>query len=236
MLHPKSNQAAKLRLVPYFGDLAMLLQFGRSKIWRQFYQGEKKPYWAIFIWLINVKIEMMALPSRAILRYNHGRHSTGVITGVWTFTLMMAFNAEYGIAWLASFVPFVAPVLAFFLTPTEFVNHLTVDIRSPFLMGFLMVFTVAHLIHVIRIYAKIGNTDDHAKRGSSWLSLLLPKSSKLSEYYIQWLLEPLLVVALGYLAWVVREDMAFLAFMALSAFCMWLQETADGTYRYYHDK
>ena len=234
-LKRKSNQTARLRLVPRFGDLAMILQFIRSKIWQQFYSGDKNPYWAVFVWVLSAKIEMFALVFRAVLRYDHGRHTTGIIMGLWSAVLVMAFNAEHMVAYLAGFVPFIAPACIFFITPSEFFNHLAVDIRSPLLCALLTIFTVVQSVHVFRIYAKQGNTDDHMKRGSSWLYKALPRNTNLPEYYVQWLAEPLLVFSLGYAAWIAWGDLTFFAFCGVSALCLWLQESADGLYRYYHE-
>lgn len=236
MLTTKSNQAAKLRLVSQYGDLAMFLQFMHSNIWRAFYTGEKKPYWKIFTWIIFAKIEMFALASRSLFRINHGENSTGVLMSIWTYTLIVTFNAEHVIGFLVSFIPFIAPLLPIFFSFEEFTNYTFIDIHSMPLMVWLILFTGVQSGHLIRIYYFKKTPDDKGSRGSSLILFLLPKKLKISEFSVQCFIEPGMIILFGIAGLVFLEDKVFFVFALISGLCLSFQELLDGAFRTYHSR
>lgn len=236
MITKKSNQTSKLRINPIFGDLGMIVQFIRSKMIRQIYSGDKKVWWTIFLWLMQAKVEMLAVLSRSILRYNHGRHTTGILMSIWALSMLIAFNFGQGYGYAISFIPFGAPILLINMSWSQFEGVVWYETTSQSIAIWAIIFTVFQLIHVGRIYAEIGNVDDHMRRGTSWLSQGIFKNKYLSEFHIQCFIEPLLVAGIGYGVWHFNDDLPFLIIACSSAICLFFQEFLDGSYRYYHSR
>ncbi|MCB0448188.1 MAG: hypothetical protein KDD03_11900 [Gelidibacter sp.] len=231
-----SDQSSKLRIVPHFGDVAMMLQLMRSKIWRELYEGSKKPYWRILVWLFAAKIEMFASASRCILRYRHGHNTTGLLMGLWVFSMIAAFNMDLVIGWLLVLIPFFSPLLVFVLDWGHLEQYLFLSIKSNLLLGFMVVSTSFQMVHVLLLKTKKGCNKDACKRGNSWLLFLLPNRFESLEIWVQTLIEPLLIVMVGLCGWWFFGDTVFLSFMVLSAISLCIQELADEMYRMYHGR
>lgn len=231
-----SNHIIKLRVNPIFGDLGMVVQFIKSGIVRNLWRGESKAFWSSFLWLLKAKIELVAMLSRSIFRYNHGRHTTGVFMSIWAITMVMAFNQGDAFGYVLSFVPFGTPLLLINVSWLQFQDIVWYEASSQFVSIWLGIFTVLQVIHVVRIYLEIGNTDDHMKRGTSWLYSGILKTKYLSEIKIQCLVEPVLTVLFGYVVWCFTGDIIFVVLTSASAICLFLQEFSDVAYRYYHSR
>ena len=224
MILQSSDQTHSLRVIPRFGDIALFIQLMRSKIWQQFYTGDKKPWWTILVWIINAKIEMFALVFRSLFRYNMGKHTTGFIFLVWSFTLLAAFNAQHSISFLVSFIPFIAPGFIFFIPSDELYSHLFIEVRSQILLVLMVLFLLVQSIHVIRLYMTKNGNQSGTKRGSSWLKTSIPIIKKCSEYLIQGIIEPVLILLFGWLGFEFFQDTTFFAFSGISALCLFYQE------------
>ena len=233
MITQASNQASKLKVVPHFGDVAMIIGFIHSKIWQQFYLSSKKPYWTISKWFINAKIEMFALSGRSILRYNHGSNTTGVMMSIWALAMMIAFNAAIWFGPALTFIPFISPILVF-IFPKEVFNYITVEYRSPFMLGLMITFVISQSVHIIMQNRKTKMPMDKNKRGQSLIMLCIPERYNINEYWVQCIVEPLLIAGIGYGVFLAYADMVFFAFMICTAVSIMLQEMADGLFRAYH--
>jgi len=231
-----TNQIAKLRVVPRFGDVAMINQLIHSKIWRQLYSGDIKAWFSVFVWLVNIKIEMFASSARHIFRFNHGRHSTGILTSLWTISMMVAFNSASEFGFMVTFVPFFLPVLPF-LIPVEKIEQMAlIDVRSEALLVVILVYTLCSIIHVLFIYLEKGETRDHAKRGTSILHVILKKILPVNEYFVQIIIEPMILILAGYIAIDLFFDPVLGVFLFLAAGSLFFQEIVDGVFRYVHRK
>ncbi len=236
MISKASDQISKLRVQPIFGDIGMSVQFIQSKIIRQMFEGDKKIYWTIIVWMFKAKIEMFALLSRSILRYNHGRHTTGIMMFIWTISMLLAFNSGDKIGYLLSFIPFGSPLLLINMSWMQFQEIIWFQTTSESIALWIGIFSFFQLIHVIRIYLEVGNKDDHMKRGASWIYMPFSRSKIISEFHVQCLIEPILIASIGYLIWINTGDMFFLILACTSGFCLFLQEFLDGSYRYLNSR
>ncbi len=236
MITKASNQTGKLRTVPVFSDLGMMVEFYRSKIWKNLFNGNQKAYWTVFLWLFAVKVEMFGLLLRSVFRYNFGRHTSGFLLSIWTVSMLVALNANAVEGYLFTLVPFGAPILMIGIEWETFLNLIWFNVRSQNVVILTAVFWVFHLIHVVRIYADKGEIDDHLKRGSSWIKRLFPHSKFITEFKIQCFIEPIIGIISGYLFWVFGDDVWMFFILSISGFCLFIQEFSDHAYQYYHDR
>lgn len=236
MISKASDHISRLRVQPIFGDIGMTVQFIQSKIIRQMFEGDKKIYWTIIVWMFKAKIEMFALLSRAILRYNHGRHTTGILMFLWTISMLLAFNSGDKIGYLLSFVPFGSPLLLINMSWMQFQEIIWFQTTSGSIAIWIGIFSFFQLIHVVRIYLEVGNINDHMKRGDSWIYLIFSRSKTISEFHIQCFIEPILIASIGYLVFVITGDLFFLILACTSASCLFLQEFLDGSNRYLNSR
>lgn len=233
MLIKKSNQTAKIRITPSFGDLSLFVQLMQSNIWRQLYMGDRKALWNIALWVISSKIDMFAQPLRAILRYDFGRHTTGVLMSVWALVLIIAFNVTHIVGWFFVFLPFGGPATVFLVPLETLISLVFIDIHSKPLMVLAIAFSIFQGTHLVRIYLERGNTTDHKKRGQSWIVMLLKSKLKINEVMFQCYLEPIIGLAIGYVVMMIFGDQVFFIYMFASSICLFIQEFSDVAYRYY---
>jgi len=231
-----SNQTARLRVIPKFGDLAMIVGLVRSNIWQQIYNGEKKYWWTIFIWLLNIKIELFASCGRLLLRYNHGRHTTGVLTFIWTISMMVAFNHIHAFGYFITFIPFIAPVLFVWLDINDVERIVFVDVHSELLVYWMVIYTLVSLIHIIIIYGEWGEIKDHTKRGTSIIYKVISRFRPIKEAKIEIAIEPLFLLLIGYCGSQFEEGPVFFIFMSIVAGCLFIQDVSDEAWRCLHTK
>jgi|GEM_PF-4765206 len=236
MISKATDHISKLRVWPVYGDLGMLVQFIKSSALKRIWTGDKKIFSATIIWLFKAKIEMLALMSRSIFRYNHGRHTTGILMLLWVLTMVVAFNQGNALGHLLSFIPFGSILLFVKANWVDVQEMIWFQVTSQAITIWLVIFTITHIVHVARIYLEVGNTTDHMKRGSSWLHSGIFKTRYISEYKTQCFIEPILTALMGYGVWLVYDDKLFLVLAIASAISIFLQEFADGSYRYYHSR
>lgn len=234
MITQSSNQTKKLRTIPAFGDLAMLVALYRSALWKELYSNSKKGLWRIVKWLINVKVDMLSLIIRSIFRISPGEHTTGVMIYIWTLCMLIAFNSNSIEAIFFTLIPFAAPVLLINIRGAEFVDIVWGNVRSENLAYLIGVFAVLQLVHVIRIYLSGDENVDRMKRGSSWIKLLFKHNKFITEFKIQCFVEPFIAAGIGYLFWKVEGDIWIFILLCSSAICLFLQEFLDKAYQHYH--
>lgn len=236
MITNSSNQSSKLRTIPPFGDLAMLVSLYRSPIWKELYSNSKKALWRTFKWLINVKVDMLASLLRAIFRKDHGEHTTGGLMYIWTLCMLLAFNSNSIEAIAFTLVPFFAPVMLINIQGAELIKIIWTNVRSGNVAYLIAIFTVFQLIHIIRIYLKNDENADRMKRGNSWIKMMFQDSKWLSEFKVQCYIEPILAVGIGYAFWKLDGDIWIFILLLSSAICLFLQEFLDRAYQYYHKR
>ena len=235
-LTKESNQTAKLRVVPKFGDVAMINQLIHTKIWRQLYTGDIKAWFSVALWLFNIKVEMFASSVRHLLRLFHGRHTTGILTSLWTISMMLAFNSTSEVGIIVTFVPFFIPFVPVFMAGKTMHRLAFIDIHSQAFLVFIAVYSLFSLIHIILIYSEKGEISDHSKRGRSIIHILLNRFLPINEYLVQCIIEPVLIAVTGYLVITILQDHTFGVFLCLGAASLFLQEMLDGTFQYVYKK
>jgi len=234
MITQSSNQTKKLRTIPAFGDLAMLVALYRSALWKELYSNSKKGLLRVIKWLINVKVDMLASVIRSVFRYNPGEHTTGGMMYIWTLCMLIAFNSASVEAIVFTLIPFVAPVLLINIRGTEFVDILWGNVRSENIAYLIVVFAVFQLLHVIRIYLNGDENADRMKRGTSWIKLLFKHNKFITEFKIQCFVEPVFAAGIGYILWTTQGDIWIFILLSSSAICLFLQEFFDKAYQHYH--
>ena len=91
---------------------------------------------------LQAKVEMLALLSRSILRYNHGRHTTGMLMSIWALSMLIAFNFGQGYGYAISFIPFGAPILLINMSWSQFEGVVWYETTSQSIAIWAIIFTV----------------------------------------------------------------------------------------------
>lgn len=163
----------------------------------------------------------------ALFRREFGIQSTGFVFSIMTFTLITMFNSTE--VWLI-FKPLVMiliPIIVFFKDKGDIYEYLFIDVHSKGLMVLAVVFLVAALVHVVKIYTGEGNPD-WGKRGESWIYTALSRRFDfINEYFVVGILEPLIVVLVGIVAFRFFDDGYLAIYLWLSAIATFAQESMD---------
>ncbi len=178
-------------------------------------------------------MEMFISPLKAVLRYAHGKRTTGIIITLMSVLMMIAFNTNNIIGYLATFFPLAAPIMPFLMTGDQIINATFFAIRSEPLLIFWMAYLVISTIHLLCIYKGVGTTHLAAtKRGTSILYGLLFKHFKLSEYTVEQFIEPLLAISIGYFLISSGVDFTFGLFLIIAGTCLFIQESYDAVSKF----
>lgn len=224
------ERTAKPSFVPKFSDPDLLKAILNSDFWQHVFLGEKKAAWLFFKALALLKSEMFASPLRAYLRHGHGRRTVGAAITFLSATMMMAFNSESALGALATFLPFTAPAVPFFLSGGELWDILFVGIRSRYLMFFWMGYLLLSTVHLIRANRDRGALPAH--RGTPLLQYLLPQGTDGFLRALVPFLEAAITGATGYALLATGADSTFGLFLIIAASCLLFQEVFDAVMQF----
>lgn len=223
-------RSAKPSFVPKFSDPDILKAVLNSEFWGHIFLGEKKAAWLFFKALALLKTEMFVSPLRMYLRHGHGRRTVGVTITLLSASMMMAFNSESALGALATFVPFIAPAVPFFMSGKELWDILFVDIRSQYLMYFWTGYVIFSTVHLVR--ANRGRGTAPAHRGTPFLqSLLSQKPDGILQVLLPFL-EPMIAGGIGYALMASGMDTTFGLFLVIAASCLLFQEAYDAVMKF----
>lgn len=227
MINRNSNRVAVQSFIPKFSDADILRVVIHSDFWRTLFLRQKEAIWMFAKAIFNIKLEMFISPIRMVLHGSHGRRTTGVFIVVMSCLMMIGFNAKtpWGIA--ANLFPFAAPILPFFMTPAQLTDSTFGEIRSANMMYFWMGYLVISSIHLLVIYKQKVDVIPPTKRGVSWLYLFVFKHIYIPENFVILIIEPILVVAIGYGLHAYSIDSVMGLFLIISGLCLFIQEFYD---------
>jgi hypothetical protein len=233
MINRNDDRVAKPSFVPKFSDPDIIRAVLNSEIWKHLFLGEKKAAWLFFKAIVLFKMELFISPLRSVLRYGHGRRTTGIIITLMSALMMIAFNTNYVVGYLATFFPLAAPVIPFFMTSDQILAATIADIRSQYLLFFGIVYLVISIIHLVFIYKGGGTTHSiPTRRGTSLLYALLFNHLKLPEYIVQCFIEPILAISIGYVLLSSGTDFTCGLFLIIAGTCLGFQECFDGVSKF----
>lgn len=228
MINRNQGRAHQPSFVPKYSDPDIIRSVLKSDIWKYIFLRDKKAFWLLFKALVFLKMEMFISPIKAVLRYGHGKRTTGIIITLMSTLMLIAFNTNNVVGYLATFFPFITPVLPFLMTGDHIISATFFAIRSEALLIFWMAYLVISSIHLLCIYKGIGTTQSlPTKRGTSILYMLLFKHFRLSENVVEHFLEPLLAVSIGYFLMSSGVDFTFGLFLIIAGSCLFIQESYD---------
>ncbi len=222
----KSNHNFKLRLVKKYGDAAILLGFYTTDWWKTLITKPPLAFWQMFRGYIRFLTAIFANAIGALFRYKHGYQTTGLTLPFCTIVLLVLFNSNMVVFGLKPIMLPVAPFIYLFADMQDKWDWIIDDIHSVPMAVFTVLYTMISLIHTAMIYIGWGNPDT-TKRGNSWLyEFVLKKSGLFTEAFTQAIIEPVLIVLIGWLFWALG-DPVFAVFLWIGAACVFTQDGLD---------
>ncbi len=224
MINHTNTRSKNPSFLPKFSDQDIIRGILNSDYWRHLFMGDAKAFWILGKAIISLKTQMFAAPTKAVLRFDFGKRTVGIIITVMTFLMMIAFNTTWLVGYLATMFPLAAPVIPLYMAGSQIHAAVFTDIRSSALLIFWIVYIILAAIHLVRVYKKWGSPHSATSRGSSVLYVLILRRAGMSERNVQLVIEPLLVALIGAsLIWF-EVDFTFGVFLCCSAFCLFCQE------------
>ncbi|MBL7681771.1 MAG: hypothetical protein JNK00_00305 [Flavipsychrobacter sp.] len=216
-----------IRVAPLYGDGEILLSLAQSKFWSSLMNKNEKSWLILVRELFRIKFAILAFLTGAIFRYGYGSRTIGFILSILSTLMLIGYNSTY-LFWVAKpFFPFTA---AFFIpfVDLKFWQELVVtDIHSTGLFYYTCLFAAVSLFHSLSIYLGFGNSNDPTKRGNSIIYMLFFRYTRVPEYLVQGIMEPVIIGITALLCWHILDDKHFSIFLIISGSSLFMQETLD---------
>lgn len=222
----QQNTVKKPSFLPKYSDADIFRNVLSSSIWKDLFLQKREAAFIFVKAMLLLKIEMFALPIRAVLHFNIGYRSTGLITTIMSTLMVCAFNTLHLVGYLATFFPFVAPIIPFLMSPSQLYQAVFIDIRSVYLLAFVAIFLIANLGHLAWIFLNKNKDVFPSSRGTSWLHLLIFDRLNVNESWVTIIVEPVLIGSIGY--GILSIDFTFGLYLLISSICLFAQEFYDG--------
>lgn len=218
-------------IAPLYGDAEILLNLSTTMFWADVFSKNKPVRITIVKEAMRLNVAMLSWSTRVFFRYRHGSRTAGLILSTLTAMLMIGLNSK-GVFWIFKpFYTYASPVLFFTNNKNDWMETVTGNVHSHAMIYFIAGFALLSFLHTICIYCGFGNKYSASKRGSSWLYRYIFSRTRVSEYHVQAIIEPALIV-LAALALYGYGDRLLAFFLMASALCTFLMEVKDNTYRH----
>ena len=227
MIHRNTKRYHTMTFVPKFSDADIMRTVIRSRIWRAFFINQKDAVWEFLKGLFYFKSELFISPVRSLLRHSHGHRTMGYIITIMSMVMMAGFNSKSIWGVLINVFPFMAPLWVGMVDEDQYSTLIFENIQSQNLLYFWMGTTAVSLFHMIKIHVRKQADVSPIKRGDSWLYQGVFKHTKISEEWVQNLIEPMIICGVGAGLIYFKIDFVFGLFLVISGVCLFIQEMQD---------
>ena len=232
MINRSQSRVHTPSFIPKFSDPDLLRVVLQSNIWKSMFMRKPEALWTLLKALFYLKSEMFIAPLRAVLRHSFGKRTTGIFITLMSTLMIIGFNANTPWGLAANIFPIIMPILPFFMEGSQITESTFGSIHSVNMVYFWIGYLVIATIHLVRINRVPEAAKSPTRRGSSWLYDLGLKKLGLSEELIQLVLEPILVLSLGWFLWHTQLDTTVGLFLLIGGGCLFFQELQDAVMRY----
>lgn len=232
MIHRIAQQASRPHFIPKYADADIIKNVINSDYWKHLFMGDGKASWILIKAIVFFKMEMFIAPLRALLRINHGKRTIGFIIWVMSSLMMMAFNTQHLMGYLATFFPLAAPLMPVLFSAQEIYDALFVSIRSEAILCLWVAYLILAPIHMLRTYKGWGTIEGDTVHGTSLIHLLIGKPLKLSQGVSKIILEPVLIGGIGLYLMASNADFTCGLFLMISAACSAFHEARNAVMQY----
>jgi|GEM_PF-2391639 len=222
-----SSPSFRHRIAPLYGDGEILYNIPRSKLWRSFFDRKTSTTMIILREFLRIKLAMCSFAGSVLFRYRYGGRTIGIMLTIFTFLMIAGWNSNYLYLIAKPLFPFTAPLFPLFVEVSFWQDFFLEDIRSIPMVVYSGIYLCAALFHTGCVYFGYGDQLEPTKRGTSLLHHFFLKYHGVSEYYVQAVIEPLILGAIAAFLWFVIEDRTFALFLAFSGLTLFLQEVID---------
>ena len=231
MITEQSNHNIKPRKTVKISDAAIIWGAYTTLFWKTLLYKSWSETFLLFIrQYLRFNKAILASLFWSPFRFKAGSQTIGLISMIFAASFLLSYNSVHVPILLKPLATFCVPFSPFFKTQEELYQLLFVDIHSQFLLIYTGMFIVSACIHLIMIWLGKSNPS-LTKRGNSWLVLGLSRLMPVNEFVICALVEPLIVVGIGFAAWKYAGDVHFLVFMILIALAETAQQLLDKSYQ-----
>ncbi|MBO6496603.1 MAG: hypothetical protein JJ978_13605 [Roseivirga sp.] len=230
MITDESNRNLPSRKGVKIGDFAIIHWAANGSLIKAFFNKT----WLGFLLLcakqyVRFSRALSALQMWSPFRYNPGYQTIGLLSIIASIGFQVGLNSTAVLDIFKPFGMFFIPVLICFKSPDEIYDFVWINVESQFLLGYTVLFTCFSAFHLITIWT--GGNKSLTKRGESLIMKALSKSIKLDEFVICGLIEPLLFIAIGFVAWKLADDALFFGFTLFTSLSEFSQQILDRTYK-----
>lgn len=202
-IEDKISPHQKQRRVKKYGDLVVVNRILTSKNWnlllskKKFGEGLSKMIGSS----LGMLIAGLASIGNLFFRYRFGSQTLGFLLMAMTTNIIWIANTTEIAFYSKPLLFWSTPILPFFYDSHELTEFVFQKIHSKNLMVILFGYWILGLVHLVLIYLGKGHSQDRGKRGESYLYQFAFKKSKVSEYTVQGLMEPILIGLIGLLSY-----------------------------------
>ncbi|MDW3191259.1 MAG: hypothetical protein R8G66_02810 [Cytophagales bacterium] len=183
------------------------------------------------VWLVlRFNKAVSAMQMWCVARFKPGSQTLGITAFAYAWGFAVGYNSMQ-IHWV--FKPFSALIIPFMLfgkSWPEIYQFLAVNVESQLLAGYIVLFSLCCLIHIVMIWMGKGSDGSMSRRGQSWIGLALSKFMSVNEFFICGIVEPLIYICVGVSAWYYLHDGYFGSYMIIIALAEASQQILDKAY------
>lgn len=228
-----STQASNYQNMPFrrgvkISDLAIIFGLMNTPVFKPL--DKKNKGWhhvktVVKQWL-RFDCALLASMHWSIWSFKPGSQTIGLLSTLFASFCLIGFNHAELPIYLKPFSMFAIPIGMIRTETYQWAFYWKYDYESTFLLWYSVVFLLSSLTHIVMIWLKKGNTS-LSKRGESWLVFLLSKYTRVSEYLICGIVQPLITIGLGYCLWAYNDDVYAFIFLAVTSGCEAMQQLID---------
>ena len=232
MITQKSNHSITPRKTVKISDASIIVAaVYLTQFWKTLlYKSWKETLLLLVRYYFRFNKAIHAMLFWSPIRCRAGNGTIGILAIVFGVSLLLSCNSTNVPVLLKPFAAFCVPIVPFFKTQDELYQLVFTQIHSHYLLIYTGLFIISGCIHLVLIWFGLSNPSQ-TKRGNSLIVLVFSRWMPVNEFLICGLVEPLLGIGLGFVAWYYAEDMYFGILMILIALAEASQQFIDKAYQ-----
>lgn len=225
------STSSRFRIAPLYGDAEILLTLWRTDFWKQLFTKNSHSWMVVLREFFKLKLAMLSFSTNALFRYKFGSRTVGLVLSILATLMIVGWNSSYLYVIAKPIFPFTAGFFVPFKDASFWHNLILDDIYSTPMLYYTCAFLTLALVHSISIWFGFGNNDDPTKRGNSIIYAVFFKYTRVSEFFVQAVLEPVVICLTAGCLWYFTEEKVFALFLATSGLSTLVQEILDRAYQ-----
>lgn len=177
---------------------------------------------------------VFAMMHWSVWRYKGGSQTIGVLAIAVAFCSISGINSIHLAPYWKPLAIGIVPIIILTTPWDTLLVYWKQDITSSFIFFYSIVFLLSAIVHLVMTWLGKGNSSS-TKRGESWLVLILSQYTKVNEYFICGIVEPLSSIGIGLLLWFAYNDLYGCIFMCVIGLSEGIQQLIDQSHKEHID-